>query len=484
LKEAEDLLAVTMSSKTFTSAIDDSQIKVNNNVASELLNKRSSSVLKPKGSNNLDRLVPERNSTIKKIGNLPGNFTIKNLPGHFTIKGTKEKRSIPVQPSGDDSVDISSTISSCSEDSDTTIDGTVPILSVTNQIESKLNLLWNSQPPLKNHYDSIRSVCFHPNDFSLFTGSEDSTVKLWRLSENSDSKLVTTFRGHTSPVTSISISPVDNVLFSASLDSSIRMWSLPPLDTQPFSPYHAPTLNQLMIGHSDAVWEIQAHSTAPFLISASADGTLKLWDTQSLALKSTFWYDGNNSQNQGHLESPTTVSWANINSIVAGFKNSSAKMFDIETKRTMVQFESNKSFGSHILMLDQSINTQITKLITHSTLPLCITAHEDGEIRIFDIHNGQLVHSVAGHVGGTSTIALSPDGTTLVSGGLLFLILGYDGIIKWWDLSTYSCIQETNAHKPKGSEGVWSLDFHKSIAGKMASGGADSNAIIFNKNVL
>ena len=42
--------------------------------------------------------------------------------------------------------------------------------------------MWVPQPPLRNHYDAVRAVCFHPRDLSLFTGSEDHTISLWRVS--------------------------------------------------------------------------------------------------------------------------------------------------------------------------------------------------------------------------------------------------------------------------------------------------------------
>ena len=46
---------------------------------------------------------------------------------------------------------------------------------------SSTQQVWVAQKPLRNHYDSIRAVCFHPSELSLFTGSEDHTISMWRV---------------------------------------------------------------------------------------------------------------------------------------------------------------------------------------------------------------------------------------------------------------------------------------------------------------
>jgi len=54
--------------------------------------------------------------------------------------------------------------------------------------------------------------------------------------------------------------------------------------------------------------------------------------------------------------------------------------------------------------------------------------HSDGEIRIWDVLTGQLVHKLTGHQPWVECVAFTPDGTGLVSGG-------GDGAMKCWDLS-------------------------------------------------
>lgn len=86
-------------------------------------------------------------------------------------------------------------------------------------------------------------------------------------------------------------------MYSASLDSTIRVWSLPTDDRGPFSPVD-PSLNiATYVGHTDAIWDFRL-SQNNLLGSASADGTVKIWDTESSGnlLKSSWTYDGISSE--------------------------------------------------------------------------------------------------------------------------------------------------------------------------------------------
>lgn len=108
-----------------------------------------------------------------------------------------------------------------------------------------------------------------------------------------------TFRGHTNVVTAVAISAKQNRIYSASLDSTIRVWSLPSNDSGPFSPVD-PSLNvTTYIGHTDAIWDFRL-SKDNLLASASADGTVKIWDTESTGnlLKSSLTFDGISSESR------------------------------------------------------------------------------------------------------------------------------------------------------------------------------------------
>lgn len=393
-------------------------------------------------------------------GNLPGNFELPNNKSG-TLKADKRKtKTISLAKRSP-----TSTLTSVPDRNSTKSPGEVGSSSTTENESYSVYTSWTPQPPLRSHYDSIRSIAFHPADTAIVSGSEDRTVKLWRAStipnpsKENESRLVYTFKGHTGPVTSVAVSAIEDICFSGSLDASIRVWAIPSLNKPPFSVHDTSSKVHTLIGHSDAVWQIQPHMTAPLLLSCSADGSLKLWDVtlSNMHLKSTFWYNGPKTQaSLTVFESPTSACWGNGNFLVAAYRNSVVKVFDAETRAITLMMASNLTF-------DDTTRTQINKVIDHPTLSITITAHQDGDVRMFDIHTGKCLYSFQAHETGVSSISISPDGFTLVSGG-------HDGTVKFWDLSTRKCLQTLPSLY---SSSVWSVAHHKLYKNMVASGGSD-----------
>src|SRR5262249_17938083 len=54
----------------------------------------------------------------------------------------------------------------------------------------------------------------------------------------------------------------------------------------------------------------------------------------------------------------------------------------------------------------------------------------EGEIKIWDVATGLPVRSLSGHIGGAFSVAFSPDGLRLASGGI------EDAVVKLWDVPT------------------------------------------------
>jgi Uncharacterized protein with protein kinase and helix-hairpin-helix DNA-binding domains, COG4248 len=74
---------------------------------------------------------------------------------------------------------------------------------------------------LKGHTHWVWSVSFSPDGRLLASGSEDNTIKLWRVSDGLE---VRTLTGHTDAVDSVSFSPDGRLLASGSWDGTIKLW--------------------------------------------------------------------------------------------------------------------------------------------------------------------------------------------------------------------------------------------------------------------
>ncbi|ORX53461.1 WD40 repeat-like protein [Piromyces finnis] len=326
------------------------------------------------------------------------------------------------------------------------------------------------------HLDTVRSLSFHHTDKVLLSGSDDGTAKLWNLEFLGNTKKsmididpVYTYRGHLGPVLSVDIS--DDICYTGGFDSTIRSWKVPPKNMELYSKYDSSIKQHVFEGHTDAVWCVKAHPLKDqyhLLASASSDGTVKLWDTESYELKSTLDYNGLVSESKEVEANPTYINWlhTDYSKAIVSYQNSIVKLFDLETGSEYMKLPSAETY-------DNTPGTQINQVISHPTMPLIITAHEDCFIRFFDIKSGECIHSMTAHLDGVSSLSVHPSGISFASGG-------HDSSIRIWDIASKNCIQEMSSHRKKFDEGVWCVKYHPTLSNILASCGGDSTSKIYS----
>ncbi|KAI9496878.1 WD40-repeat-containing domain protein [Zychaea mexicana] len=344
--------------------------------------------------------------------------------------------------------------------------------------------MWKPRVTIKGHLDSVRAVAFHPTEMMVASGSDDGTVKIWNLQRtigkdgnpvrkaaHEEADPVIAYRGHNHIVTQVAISAEQKRVYSSSLDSTIRVWRLP-------SEGHNPSLSMATyVGHTDAIWDFKlfpiAREDTCLLASASADGTVKLWDTQTSGqlLKSSLTFDGVLTENdhRRNLPVPTSLDFCHtdLTKMAVSFANAQIRIYDIETGQVVTTLEgSNDTY-------DGTVGTQINTIIAHPTMPLIVTGHEDRQVKFYDLKSGTCAFSMSAHLDSVACLDIDPSGMTLVSGG-------HDSSIRLWDISmSKTCMQEFSAHRRKGHEGVLSVQYHKAYPW-MVSGGADSIAKVYH----
>ncbi|KAK4002370.1 hypothetical protein OUZ56_004204 [Daphnia magna] len=327
---------------------------------------------------------------------------------------------------------------------------------------------WNAKYTLRSHFDGVRALAFHPVEPVLVTASEDCTLKLWNLqktipakkSASLDVEPVYTFRGHTGPVLCLAMSSSGEQCFSGGLDGSLQCWNIPGSNIDPYDSYDPSVLSNSLLGHTDAVWGLSLHSQKLHLLSSSADGSVRLWNPQSKSpLLSVF-----TSESDGI---PTSVDFVrdNLNQMVTSYNSAACILFDLETGQPVTRLETDKGVE------DSVFGRQINRVISHPTLPLTITAHEDRHIRFYDNNTGKLAHAMVAHLDAVTCLAVDPNGLYLLSGS-------HDCSIRLWNLENKTCVQEITSHRKKFDESIFDVAFHPSKP-FIASAGADALAKVF-----
>lgn len=227
------------------------------------------------------------------------------------------------------------------------------------------------------------------SDVYLFSGSEDTTIKVWDLSTHLE---VATLSGHSEAVRAMVLADGDR-LFSASRDGAIKAWDVGVLSEVgdvccTFHPISA-----------------LAHRS-PFLVSAAADGVVRVWEDTALSL--------------------TTEKRAHKNG-VSCIVMSDTRLFT--AAKTLKVW----SLPSMDLLHKLTPNTHhITAMVVGAENRLYTGSRA---VRVWDINTFQELGCLRKHSHAINCIALS--GNKLVSAG---------NVIKLWDLSTMAIVKVLREH--------------------------------------
>ncbi|XP_041069919.1 striatin-3 isoform X3 [Carcharodon carcharias] len=327
---------------------------------------------------------------------------------------------------------------------------------------------WNPKYTLRSHFDGVRALAFHPVEPVLVTASEDHTLKLWNLQKTVPAKKSTsldvepiyTFRAHIGPVLSLAISSNGEQCFSGGIDATIRCWNMPSPNVDPYDTYDPNVVSNTLVAHTDAVWGLSFSGIKNRLLSCSADGTIRLWNpTEKSPCLSTYNVEGDNGI-------PTSVDFVGADPahILGSFNSGNTVIYDMQTSQPLVMLASQVDAASPLA-------NQINRVVSHPTLPVTITAHEDRHIKFFDNKTGKLIHAMVAHLDAVTSLAVDPNGIYLMSGS-------HDCSIRLWNLDSKTCVQEITAHRKKCDESIYDVAFHPSKA-YIASAGADALAKVF-----
>ncbi|XP_049686717.1 striatin isoform X5 [Accipiter gentilis] len=331
-----------------------------------------------------------------------------------------------------------------------------------------LRKTWNPKFTLRSHFDGIRGLAFHPVEPVLITASEDHTLKMWNLQKTAPAKKsasldvepIYTFRAHNGPVLCVVMSSNGEQCYSGGADGLIHGWNTTNPNIDPYDSYDPSVLRGAFVGHTDAVWGLVYSGAHQRLLSCSADGTIRLWKATEIAPALNIF---NDNQEMGIPSSVDLVS-SDPSLMVASFNSGHTSIFNMETRQRILTLESS---------VDTTVSSscQINRVISHPTLPISITAHEDRHIKFYDNNTGKLIHSMVAHLDAVTSLAVDPNGLYLMSGS-------HDCSIRLWNLESKTCIQEFTAHRKKFDESIHDVAFHPSKC-YIASAGADALAKVF-----
>lgn len=160
------------------------------------------------------------------------------------------------------------------------------------------------------------------------------------------------------------------------------------------------------------MWDLALVRDDNTLISCGAEGAVKVWEITATDgnLKLSWSYNGLNDNGEeikpeDHPEDTPGATAVeaikmDLKRVAVAYQNTVVKIFDIETGKEGMMLQPEIVVGewfddlavwgcSQVIFTEEGVSTQINALVSHPTMPLLVTGHEDKYIRIFDISLGK-----------------------------------------------------------------------------------------------
>lgn len=282
--------------------------------------------------------------------------------------------------------------------------------------------------------DGLTSCRFSPDLSLVAAGFEESFVQVWstkgeslrglrsdfKLSEVRDAKSLRSKRdasnmstrkliGHSGPVYAIDFDPMAGTsapsrnLLSASADGTARLWSMD-------------TFTALVAyrGHQQPVWDVQWSPLGVYFATASADKTARLWSTERI--NPLRMYSGH------HSDVDTLAFHPNSLYLATGSSDRTARLWDVQRGACVRLFVGHNDAVSALSMSKDG------RYLATADGASGAGGAQGGEISLWDLGSGRRIKKMWGHDSIITSMDFSQDGSLLVSTAM-------DYTVRTWDVN-------------------------------------------------
>jgi WD40 repeat protein len=229
------------------------------------------------------------------------------------------------------------------------------------------------------------------DQFTLTRGGQQ-VVKVQRLPADTRTE-TQLFPGHAEEVGSVTFCAVGCHALSASADGTARLWEIA-----------SGREVRRFVGHTDAVRSAAYSPKGGQVLTGGKDGSVCLWDIQSGNRVRPFL---------GHAGEVRSVAFApDGRFVLSGGLDSTLRLWDVESGKEVRRFEGHTEGVECV-----GFSPEGSRIVSSG---------RDGTVRLWDRDSRREIRRFEGHAGAVLSVAFSADGRRLVSGG-------QDGTVRVWD---------------------------------------------------
>lgn len=315
---------------------------------------------------------------------------------------------------------------------------------------------------LKGHDGEVAGVAVSPDGRRVATASFDHTVKVWDAVTSGQTR---TLDGHALVVPTGAFSPEGQRVVTGSWDGTAKIWEVSSgrlLHILPHDPGGGEQTNQ--------VWEVAFSHDGERVLTGGDHGSLKLWDAAT---------GRQLAELNGHTRLICSLAFLDDNKrILTASADGLVRIWAPPNEEPLLTLEEDfpadaviSPDGRRIATVGQSLSTSRDGWRNFSLGPDgVVSTFFEGSGHLWDAASGRKLSSLAGHQGGISVVAFSPDSKQVVTGGL-------DATAIVWDASNGRLLHRLRGHRGRVAVAAFSADGRRIL-----TSGFDRNTRVWDAN--
>lgn len=248
---------------------------------------------------------------------------------------------------------------------------------------------------LKGHWGKVNCAAVTMDGQRAVSGSEDQTVRVWKLKTAS---CLTELSGHTSSVSAVAVTPDGRYVVSGSSDNTARVWEVK-------------TRRCLAnIKHTSSVEAVAITEDGQWVVTGS-DDKVRVWRVEIRPRLITL---------EGHTSAVNAVAVTpDGQQVVSGSWDNTVRIWEVKTRRCLATLEGHTD--------------RVTGVAMTADGRRIVSSSSDQTVRVWELESGRCLATLEGHTSFVDAVAVTPDGQRVISGSS-------GNIVKEWDIETGHCL--------------------------------------------